>query len=136
MSAIWTSSGMPPPVCSDLYRFLTTCTTPPTGLPALPAGQNPLPCTGTVTHAPFRPHTRGPGIPSFSIIRFHPPVHYRLQNFSLALSHSYCRHHNSRLRECFVFQGVGEYIWRPGSHHIKPWRPVHLLPVGRLVQPA
>ncbi len=27
---------------------------------------------------------------------------------------------------------MGEQIWSAGSHNIRPWDPVHLLPVGRL----
>jgi hypothetical protein len=44
-------------------------------------------------------------------------------------------HHNSRLRQCTV-SGMGEPLWSPSSHYIRPRGPVHLLPVGRPLQPS
>ncbi len=35
-----------------------------------------------------------------------------------------------------LFQGTGEPLWSPGSYNIRQRGPVHLLPVGRPLQPA
>ncbi len=76
-------------------------------------------------YRPARLHSLAELVPwnrSLSSLKFGlcpPPVPYHRQNFSLAWTHTYCGHHNSRPCKCFVL-GVGEQIRRPGGHHIRP----------------
>jgi hypothetical protein len=76
-------AGDPPPhllqVCME--RSLHRCHRLGEGLPGLPAGQGPPPCTGTssthpVTHPRFQPHPHRPSGPPAVIQRFYLSVHH------------------------------------------------------------
>ncbi len=106
-------------------------------LPALPASQNSPPRTGTVA-AHTGTHSRhqhiqvclvGPLQASKGFTHLFTVMDRTSQSQPIAaITTVDCA--NAR------FQGVSELIWCPEGYHIGPRGPVHLLPVGHLVQSA